>query len=209
IRELAHRLDVCLLEIDLLDGCRLCSRRSAVRCFCSPSLHNCWRRRAPKLGLELHSIPVPGIVAGGNHHSTCRALLFYGQRDGGRRRVVVRELYWDTCIRDDFCHQAGKSRRPEARVITDYYALTGVFVLEHVRSDRTRHSAYVLKGVIIGDDAAPTVGTELDLGHKSFELGASSFELRASRFKYCRHSLMRVRRLTRRCLIVEAIRPRG
>ena len=31
IRELAHRLDVCLLEIDLLDGCRLCSRRSAVR----------------------------------------------------------------------------------------------------------------------------------------------------------------------------------
>ena len=139
-------------------------------------------------------------MAGSHHHSTCRALLFYRQRDGGRRRVVVRELYWDTCIRDDLCDQAGKSRRPEARVITNRYALTGVFVLEHVRSDRARHSAYVLKGVIIGDDAAPTVGTELDLGHKSFELGASSYE-RASRSKYCRQSIPRACTTSREGLI--------
>ena len=54
-------------------------------------LHDGRRRRAAKLAFELHAIPVPRIVAGGDHHAAGRALMLDGIGNRGRRRVVVRQ----------------------------------------------------------------------------------------------------------------------
>ena len=46
-------------------------------------LHDGGRGRAAELAFELHAIPVPGIVAGGDHHAAGGALLLYGSETAG------------------------------------------------------------------------------------------------------------------------------
>src|SRR5208283_3624221 len=41
----------------------------------------------------------------------------------------------------------------------------GIFMLEDVAGDCARHAAHVVEGKVVGDKAAPAVGTEFDLGH--------------------------------------------
>ena len=41
----------------------------------------------------------------------------------------------------------------------------GIFVLEHVAGDCARHTAHIIEGKVVGDQAAPAVGSEFDVGH--------------------------------------------
>ena len=130
INKFRNRRDVGLLEVGFqnLGWPRGFGRRSGAQLRLD-FVNNSGRRRAAITRLVLHSIPVPGIVTGGNHHSAGCAKILYRVRDRRRRCVVTRQPHRDSRCRNDFRRQARKARRAEAGVVTYYQSLAGVFVL--------------------------------------------------------------------------------
>ena len=87
------------------------------------------------------------------------------ERRGGRD--AVGQQHRDAGGGDDLGAGAGKGLGPEAGVVADAEALGGVFLGVNVGGDGLGGDAHVGKGEVVGDDAAPAVGAELDLrmGH--------------------------------------------
>src|SRR4029077_9843794 len=121
--------------------------------------------RPTKLALELHAIPIPGIMAGSHHHTTRGTLLFHGVRNGRSRRIVIRKLDRNAGIGNYVGNKTGESRRSEARIVSDDHTTLAVFVLQDIRSNRTRNAPYVVKGKVVGNHATPAISTELYVRH--------------------------------------------
>src|SRR5208282_1896961 len=116
---------------------------------------------ATEFSFELHTVPVPGIVAGGDHHAASRALVFHRIGNGRRGRVVVSQLHRNTGGGDYLRSHFGCALRSEARVISDDDSVPRVFIFQDVGSDGAGYPAHIVEGKIIGDDASPAIGSEL------------------------------------------------
>ena len=164
----ANRGDVGRLEVDFFDGrFRTLRHRTSAQLFFD-SLHDGGRGGAAKLSFELHSVPVPRIVAGGDHHSARSALVFHRIGHGRGGRVIVGQLHRNACGGNHLRSHLRRALRGEARVIADDYSALRVLVFQYVGSDRARDPAHVVEREVVGDDAAPAVGSEFDfLSHGS------------------------------------------
>src|ERR1035437_3200600 len=104
-------------------------------------------------------------MAGGNHDTARSAELLDVVGNRGRGHVVVGQHHRNPCGGDDLGNGTSGVAGQEARVIANNDAALGIFVLEDVTGNRSGHAAHVVKGEIVGNKAAPAVGTEFDLGH--------------------------------------------
>ena len=166
VRELGNRFDVGRLQIYFFDLRRAAAGHGAGAQFIFDGLHDRRRGRASKLRFELHSIPVPRIVARGDHDAARCAQLLDVVGNRGRGHVVVGQQHGNTCVSDPLSGGTSSAVRQETRVIADNHAASGIFVLEDVAGNRASHAAHVVESEIVGNEAAPTVGTEFDLGHE-------------------------------------------
>ena len=77
IGKLADGVDVLCLEVNFFDPGRLAFRHRVDLEFLLNDLHDCRSSRTTKFSFELHAVPVPGIVTGGDHHPTGRSHIFH------------------------------------------------------------------------------------------------------------------------------------
>jgi hypothetical protein len=92
-------------------------------------LNDAWRSGAAIGGFEFHSVPVPWIVAGGNHDSARGLPGLYRIGKGRRGRVVVCELDGNSSGGQDFGGGLRKTARSKARVIADHQPARRIFIL--------------------------------------------------------------------------------
>src|SRR5262249_35737892 len=109
--------------------------------------------------------PAPRIVAGGNHDAASGAQIFYGVGERRCRRIVVGQLDWDSGARDDLRRRLSKPAGAETGVVAYDDSATRIFIFQDVRSNGASHAAHVLEGEIVGDNAAPTVGSKFNFVH--------------------------------------------
>src|SRR4029077_18996582 len=95
----------------------------------------------------------------------------------GSRHVVVGQQHGNACGGDDFGDGASDAVGQKTRVVANNNATSGVFVLEDIACDCAGNAAHVLESEVVGDKAAPTVGTEFDLCHGSSSLVAGRWSL--------------------------------
>ncbi len=126
--------------------------------------HDRRRTRAAIAGLVFHAIPVEGIMAGGDHHAAGGAQVLHRIRERRRGRVVVGEPYGDARGGENFGDDLGRALRGKARVVADDQAFARVLMLVDVDGHRVANAPHVVEGEIVGDDAAPSVRSELNLG---------------------------------------------
>ncbi len=115
----ANGSDVRGLEVNLFHGCLRTSRHRPSAQFLFHPFHDGWSSRPAKLPFKLHSVPVPGIVAGCDHDSTRGAVLFHRIGNRGSGCVIVRHFHPDTRGGDHFRSHMRRALRSETRVITD------------------------------------------------------------------------------------------
>src|SRR5208282_262888 len=107
------------LEVGFLDGrLRALRHRTRAQLFFN-SFHDGGRGRPAKLPFELHSVPVPRIVARGNHHSARCSVGFHRVGHGGSGRVIVGQLHRNTSGGNHLRGHSGKGLRGKPRVISD------------------------------------------------------------------------------------------
>ena len=90
--------------------------------------------------------------------------LAHAETQRRRGRDVVGEADRDAGGGDNLGAGARKGLGAEAGVVADAEALGRVFFGVHVGGDGFGGGADIGKSEVVGDDAAPAVGTELDLG---------------------------------------------
>ncbi len=120
-------------------------------------------------GFVLDAVPLRGIVRGGDHDAAGSAAFAHAVAQSRGGRDVVGKRNGNAGGRDDFSAGAGKGFGAEAGVVADAEALGGVFLGGtscgmDVGGDGFGGGADVGKGEVVGDDTAPAVGAELDLG---------------------------------------------
>ena len=98
----ANRFHIGRLQISLLDPGLLAIRHRAGVQFVLNDFHDRRSGRAAKLGFELHPIPIPRIVAGGDDDATCCASCFDRIGNGRGRRVIARQDNRNTGTGKDF-----------------------------------------------------------------------------------------------------------
>ena len=76
--------------------------------------------------------------------------------------MIVGQEYRDTCLGENLSGDASRGFRSEAGVVADDHSTFRILMLQYIGSDSTDNAAYILESKIIGDDRAPTVGTEFD-----------------------------------------------
>ena len=74
------------------------------------------------------------------------------------------------CRGQNFGDDLGRALRGEARVVAYDQTFAGVLVLVDVSCHRVADAANVVEGEVVGNDAAPSVGSELDLGCQNASL---------------------------------------
>ena len=89
VREPADCPNVGRLQVDFFNFRSLALRHRPSRSLLLNDFHNCRGCRATKFRLELHSIPVPGIVTGSDNHRSCRACILHRVRHCRRGHVVA------------------------------------------------------------------------------------------------------------------------
>ena len=163
IGKFADGVNVGRLEVGFFDFCRAAFGHGSGMDVIFNLLDDGRRGRAAIGGLELHSIPVPGIVAGGDHHSAGGAQVLHRVRESGRGCVIVGDFYRNSSGRKDFRRGLGKPARAKTRIIANHQAAGGVLILQNISSNGPGHAAHVLKGVIVGNNSAPAIGAKFDL----------------------------------------------
>src|SRR5205085_8464198 len=91
VDELHERVHVRLLEVGARNFSLFGLRRGTSVKFVLNPLDDRRLGGAAVVGLELHAVPVPRIVAGGNDYAAGSTEIFYGMRDSGSGHVIVRE----------------------------------------------------------------------------------------------------------------------
>src|SRR4051812_40685347 len=79
VHKLEHGVDIGRFEVSLFDFRLDAGRVGAGAQLVFDGLHDGGSRRAAVAGLVLQSIPVPGIVAGGNDHSANSIEMFHAE----------------------------------------------------------------------------------------------------------------------------------
>ncbi len=153
--------DIGRFEIDLAHPSALASRGRGVE-VALDFPHDLRRGRAAIGGFELHPVPIPRIVAGGDHDAAGRAHLLDRVRERRGRRVIVRQPHLETRVRKLFGRDFGEAARTEARIVGQQDAPGGVLMPVDVVGDGARDTAHIFKGEVVGDDGAPAIGAELD-----------------------------------------------
>ena len=85
-----------------------------------------------------------------------------GIRESRRGRVVVGQQNVDARGGKYLSDCGGKGARGEARVISNSEAFLRIFAFDYVVGDSTGGAPNILKGEIIGNNAAPSVGAKFD-----------------------------------------------
>src|SRR6266705_6167183 len=93
ISEAAYCGNVGLLQIHFFDWGGVAIRRSSGTDFVFNHLHDGRRSRAAELRFELHSIPVPRVVAGSDDYTSGCTRSLDRQRDCRSGAVITGELY--------------------------------------------------------------------------------------------------------------------
>ena len=119
-------------------------------------------------GLVLDAVPLRRIVRRGYHDAAGGFASANSETERRSGRDVVGKRHGDAGCRDNFSAGVGKGFRPEAGVVADAKAFGGVFVRSvfagvNVGCHGLCGNADVGKGEVVGDDAAPAIGTKLDL----------------------------------------------
>src|SRR5215469_235308 len=104
-------------------------------------------------------------MAGGDHDAAGEAAVFDGVRERGGGCVVVGEQNVDAGGRDYLSDSSGEGAGGEARVISNGYAFFGILAFDYIVGDSTRGAANILKGKVIGDNAAPSIRAKFDWFH--------------------------------------------
>src|SRR5450432_3230158 len=91
----ANRFDVWVGEINLLNGGAGSMRSRPHAKFLLNDLHDRRRCRAPKIRLELNSVPIPGIMTRSNHYPAGRARLLHVQRHSRSGNVIMSQFHRD------------------------------------------------------------------------------------------------------------------
>ena len=98
-----------------------------------------------------------------DHYPAGRAQVLHCIRQSRRRREVVRQAHVDARAREYLGDYLRRPLGSEARIVAHHQAFAGVFVLVNVDRHGVAYAPHVVEGEIVGDDAAPTVGSKLDL----------------------------------------------
>src|SRR5262249_29165982 len=123
-------------------------------------------------------------MAGGDHDAAGEAAVLYGVGESGGGRVIVGEQNVDARGGDHLSDGSGKGAGGEARVISNSYAFFGIFAFDYIVSDSTRGAADILKGKIVGDNAAPSISAKFDWFHsKSSKISENSSEQQLEQFR--------------------------
>src|SRR5581483_3323272 len=163
VGEPGNRLDIGGLQVGFLDRGSPAFRHGASANFRLDLLYHRGTRRAAEFLLELDSVPAPGIVAGSDGDAAGSADMLDRIRNRRSRNGVVRQANGNTGLRNHLREGLGKAARSKTGVVADDDPASWIFILENVRGDGARHPAHVFESEVVGDDAAPSVGSELDL----------------------------------------------
>jgi len=125
-----------------------------------------WEGAAAVAGFVLDAVPAGGIVTRGNDEAAGGFALTNEQRDCGSGAGFVGEPDGRAGGANGFGDGGGDGVGTETVVVADEHAFASVFAADDVAGDGVRHDARVRVGEIVGDDAAPAVGTEFDRSHK-------------------------------------------
>jgi hypothetical protein len=115
-------------------------------------------------GLVLHTIPLEGVVAGSDHDAAGCARMQHGIGQGRGGRDAVGEAHGNAGGRRYIGDNLREVARAKTRIVTDADAVRGILILNDVLCDGAGGNADVGIGEVIGDEAAPAVGPELDSG---------------------------------------------
>ena len=77
--------------------------------------------------------------------------------------MIVGQFHWDAGRGDDFGSRLRRPLRSKPRVIADKHSALGLLVFQYIGSDCASNPPYIVKCKVVGNDPAPTVGSELDL----------------------------------------------
>src|SRR5262249_32444460 len=121
--------------------------------------------RSAIAGFELYAIPIPWVMAGGDHHSTNSAKVFYRIGEGRGGRVIVRDLYGDSSGSQDLCGGLGEAARTKPRIVPNDNSASRACILQTASGNSASNTAHVFKGVVIGDNTPPAVSSKFDLIH--------------------------------------------
>src|SRR5262249_47184444 len=124
-----------------------------------------WQRAAAIACLVFDSIPAVGIVTCGNYDSAGGGTATHEIGNSRRRTRPICQPDRSACRGDNFrqtpCDPVGRI----AMVITNNYTLSRVFSAHDVARNRLRNNPCVREREVLGNDAAPAVGAELDRAH--------------------------------------------
>src|ERR1043165_663403 len=130
--------------------------------FLLNNFHDGRSGRAAELSLELHTIPVPGLVTGGNHDAARCSTAFYGERNSWGWSGIIGKEDRDASLNQNFSRNARGSFRGVSRVVSDDDSALRIFALQHIGRNRADNAADIFEREIIRDDCAPTVGAEFN-----------------------------------------------
>ena len=124
--------------------------------------------RAAVPGFVFDAIPLRGIVRGSDHDAAGGFASANTETEGRRRRNVVCQRDRDAGGRYDFSAGVREGFGAEAGIVPDAKAFGRVFVRAtlagvNIGGHSFGGDAHIGEGVVVGDDAAPAVGTKLDL----------------------------------------------
>ena len=102
--------------------------------------------------------------------------MLHGIRNGWSRGVVVGQFDRNAGFGEHFCDDLRGAGRGEPGVVSDDDAALRILVLQHIAGNRPRDTADVVKGEVVGDEAAPAIGPEFDFLCHEERFRVSGFE---------------------------------
>src|SRR5262249_23768526 len=120
-----------------------------------------------------HAVPLRGVVRGGDHDAAGGAALADSEAQCRSRGDVVCERYVDSGGGDDLGARAREGFRSKAGVVADADAFCRIFLGVNVGGDCPCRGAHVGECEVVGDDAAPAIGSKLDLWMRHVEVSLS------------------------------------
>ena len=125
--------------------------------------------RAAIPGLELDTVVLRRIVAGGDHDAAEKFAVGRGEGNRLRWRGRLRQDHTESGALQSLGGNNGEIAREESAVVShdERIAIDAVRRRQTTRSDGNRfgHLANVIECECVGDDSAPAVGAESDVGH--------------------------------------------
>src|SRR3954468_4931453 len=127
-----HRTNVSGLQINFLDVSVLSVRSRPGRGLLLDHFHNCRSRRSAELCFEFNPIPVPGIMAGCDDHSTGSSGTLDRKRNRGSRTMIACQFYRNSRAGENFSSSPRESRRSESSIVTHNQSARRILMLQNI-----------------------------------------------------------------------------